>query len=544
MRKKNKDQPIHLDILKSGSNYVGYFRSTFIEDGKHKHKTTGKITGKTLEELKTVQFALQGNAVPIHHINAPKIFDSREYGASYSILALAKELELDKAIYSKPELDWVKSVMAMIVGRIVYAGSKLSLSNEWKNTALWELCGAEGKVDVDKYCYEPMDYLIERQEAIQAALAKKHLKEGVLILYDITSSYFEGEYEYSEIVKFGYNRDGKKGHEQMVIGLICSPDGCPVGVEVFPGNTKDATTVENKIKEIQEKYRIQNIIFVGDRGMITHANLEKVKGLEGLKTIGALTHPEIRDLLNRKVIEMGLFDERNIVEVIDSDNPNIRYCLCLNPDVKEKEGKTRRALLERTKNELEKIAASPRKSDAEKIGARVGKVLGKTRMGKFVNWSVTDEKLEWSFDNEKIRAEKRIDGCYIITTDVSKELMKAQEVVKSYKNLMKVEQAFRTMKTVQLEIRPVYHKKDERIRCHVFICMLAYYLVWNMKQRLDDLFKQDGKGKNREWTFDGVIERLKSIRVEKIEINGAVGKITTSPDADQEKIFDLLGVKL
>ncbi len=220
----------------------------------------------------------------------------------------------------------VGPALAMIVGRIVYAGSKLALSHQSKNTALWELCGVEGKIDVDKHCYEVMDRLLERQPAIQRTLAKKHLQNGHLVLYDITSSYFEGEYPDSEIVTFGYNRDGKRGHEQMVIALLCNENGCPVGAEVFPGNTQDAKTVPDKIAQIQQAYGISQLIFVGDRGMITQANSRKLQGTEGLQTISALTHRQIVDLLERKVITPELFDEKAIAEVLDPDNLKRRYC--------------------------------------------------------------------------------------------------------------------------------------------------------------------------------------------------------------------------
>ena len=227
--------------------------------------------------------------------------------------------EPDLALYSRPE-PWVKDVLAHGRRTPDLSGQQLFLSHQGPNTTLWEQCGVQGPVDVQTHCYEPMDRLLQRQVGIQKALARKHLQEGQLVLYDITSSYFEGQYEESEIVAFGYNRDGKRKHEQMVIGLICNQDGCPVGVEVFAGNTQDATTVPAKIREVQQRYGIKKLIFVGDRGMVTQANYEKVKDWEGLWTISALTHQQILDLLERKLITPELFDERKVVEVIDPDN--------------------------------------------------------------------------------------------------------------------------------------------------------------------------------------------------------------------------------
>lgn len=542
---KTKKQPrLHLEIQKYGKKCYGIIRTTFREDGKIKHTTHGTLKDKSYEDLKLLQAAFRGDVIIKGSADALQTSESKEYGVSYTALQIAKELQLDRAIYSKPSEQWVKDCLAMIVGRLVYAGSKLALSHRWKDTSLWELCGVQGQVDVDQHCYEAMDRLLQRQSNIQAALAKRHLIEGSLVLYDITSSYFEGQYKDSEIVTFGYNRDGKRGHEQMVIGLLCSPEGCPVGVEVFPGNTQDAATVVNKIAELQKTYGIQEIIFVGDRGMITKSNYEKVKDIKGVNTISALTHRQIVDLLNRKVIQMDLFDENQIVEVIDPENTGMRYCLCRNPNSADKETRTRKALLDITHTALDKIAQSKRKTNPETIGKRVGKVLAKTKMEKFVQWEVKEGHLKWQFKEDKISAEKILDGCYIINSNVPAELMDKQEIVASYKKLTLVEQVFRNLKSVQLEVRPIYHKTDDRIRCHVFLCMLAYYIQWHMNQRLKPLFQSDGKSKHRRWTFELVIERLKSIRRETITLGGSSCKVVNTPDEEQQKILDILKIKL
>jgi len=542
----DRQKSLHLEIQGHRKNYYGLLRTSYWDKKakKVKHKSFGRIGGLSYEALKAIQAALRGDAKILTSEEDIRIISSKEYGASYAVLQLAKELGLDKTIYSKTNEQWVKDSLAMIAGRLVYAGSKLSLTNRYKDTALWELCGVEGVVDVDKHCYVAMDRLLERQPAIQQKLAAKHFDGNALVLYDITSSYFEGEYDESRIVKFGYNRDRKRGHEQMVIGLICTSKGCPIAVEVFPGNTKDETTVEAKIAEIQKRYQVTELIFVGDRGMVTQANIERTKDVKGLNTISALTHPQITELLSRKVIQTDMFDEKNILEVIDPDNPKRRYCLCYNPSTAKREGKTRDALLDKTCAELNKIANSKRKSTTTKVSARVGKVLSKTKMSKFIEWKVYGGKLKWSLKEDGIDTEKLLDGCYIIVSDVPKEKLDAQKLVASYKKLQLVEKAFRNLKTVQLEVRPVYHKTDNRIRCHVFLCMLAYYLQWHMNQRLKSLFEEDGEYKERFWTFENVIERLKSIRREKARITGASFKTVTQPDDDQRKILQLLKIKL
>jgi len=435
-------RPLHLEIQTHRGKPCGVIRSTFRENGKVKHTSHGRISGVPLNTLKLIQAAFRGDVILKEDPDALSLMGSKEYGASRALLAVAEDIGLPRAIYSRRE-PWVRDCLAMIVGRVIYAGSKLSLSHQWKNTALWELCGVAGAVDVREHCYDALDRLLERQEAIQVRLAKQHLKEGALVLYDITSSYFEGEYAHSEIVQFGYNRDGKRGHEQMVIGLLCSAEGCPVGVEVFSGNTQDASTVPDKIAEVQRRYGIQELVFVGDRGMITQSVEGKLKGLDGLSTISALTHRQIVGLLERKVIQADLFDDKDIAEVVDPDDVTRRYCLCRNPQSAQRETDTRTALLSRTREELDRISQAKRIGDAEKIGARVGRLLAKTKMGKFVVWSVQDGRLEWRFDEEKIADEKLFDGCYIICSNVPAERMSKQELVASYKSLALVENAFR-----------------------------------------------------------------------------------------------------
>ena len=543
---------LHLEIQTSRKSAVGILRTTFRENGKMRHTQHGRITGCSLQQLKLLQFAFRERVVPVDDPQAFRILNSREYGASYAILTIAKQLGLHRVLYSRPE-PWVNGALAMIVGRLVYAGSKLALCNHHPNTCLWELCGIAEPPDVDTHCYEPMDQLLQRQKAIQRRLTRRHLKGGHLVLYDITSVYFEGEYKDSELVAFGYNRDGKKGYEQIVVGLICTAQGCPVGVEVYAGNTKDETTVIDKVHEIKANYGIEKIIFVGDRGMITRSNIEALKDEEDLQTIGALTHGEMRTLLKEKVITLDLFDERNIHEVTDPAEPTRRYCLCRNPQTAQRESQTRQRLLDLTATVLAEIAAYKRATTVEKLGARVGKVLGRYKMGKFIRWSIDADKekatsrkhrLEWSIDADKVAQEKRFDGCYIVTSDVDKEQMNTVEVVHAYKSLTFVERAFRNLKTVQLEIRPVYHKNDERIRSHVFLCMLAYYLQWHMEQRLASLFETDGKGQERRWTFRGVIDCLAQITRNRVTVNGAEFYQNSTPTPEQEEILSLLQVTM
>lgn len=543
---------IHLEIQYSGKKPVGILRSSYREDGKIKHKQFGRIPERSLQELKILQLALRGHVISADSPDAFKIIKTKEYGASCAILRTIEKLELDKILYSRSE-PWVDSVMAMIAGRILFAGSKLSLCNEYKNTSLWEQVGIMDRPDVEEHCYAAMDRLLERQHLIQKALAKKHLQGGSLVLYDITSSYMEGKYENSELVTYGYNRDGKSKHEQIVIGLLCNKEGCPVGVEVFSGNTKDESTVVEKIREVKEKYGVTNIIFVGDRGMVTRSNLEKLKNEENLRTITALKRNEINELLNRDVIQLSLFDERNIIEIKDPDHKDKRYCLCRNPLSAERNKKTRDRLLELTKDALDKIANYKKSTKVETLGARIGKALSKWKMEKFVQWEVildkekeqsNQHKVIWKFDDQKIKDAEALDGCYIITTNVPAQEMSAQEVVASYKRLTLVEQAFSQLKTLSLEVRPVYHKTDDRIRAHVFLCMLSYYVQWHMQQALAPILARNGNGKNREQTFSNIISTLKQITRNTVSVKGAEFEQITTPNKEQEEILKLLSVTI
>ena len=533
-----KPSKYHLEIQTHRKTPYAILRSSFWEDGKVKHDTLCQIKGMSLDQLRLMQAAIQGKVIAKNDF---KITQSREYGASHACVSLIKSLGLHTDIFSKPSEEWVKSCLAMIAGRIVYAGSKLSLSHCGSYSALWEVCGINSDIDVNYHCYAAMDRLLERQDAIQRKLAKKHLADGVLVLYDITSSYMEGEYADSDLVEFGYNRDRKRGHEQIVISLLCSKDGCPVATEVFAGNTKDETTVLDKIKEIREKYGIDKVIFVGDRGMVTQAKYEQIDH-EFVKVVSALTHGAIKNLCDEKVIQLSMFDENNIAEVIDIDG-GMRYCLCKNPVTGARETATRQTLLKKTTEELDKIVASTKKTKNSKE-IRAGKVVGKYKMGKFIDFEGQGEALTYKVNDEKLEQEASLDGCYIIFTDVPQEDMPAVEAVENYKNLMRVEQAFRNMKTVQLEVRPIYHKTDRRIKCHVFICMLAYYIMWHMNQKLEPYFAKDGIGRKRKLTFEYVIETLKCIRKETVEVCGANSHIITTPNEDQCEILQLLGVSV
>lgn len=538
---KLKPSALYFEIHKSRNRPIGYIRSSYREDGKVKHQTISKIHGLTMLQLTNMKAAFDGKAIKQDDI---KFSLGREYGASAMLVELAKKIELDKCIYSRNE-EWVRCSLAMIIGRIIYQGSKLSLSKISTLSCLWEICGLSyDEIDVDIHCYAAMDELLARQELIQQKLVKKYLTEGSVILYDITSSYFEGEYNDSELIKFGYNRDKKKGKRQITIGLICTKEGCPVAVEVFSGNTADCTTVRDKILKIKGKYGISSFVFVGDRGMLTQKNIDECEGktasknkalFDNITNITALTHSAMKTLCSHDNVQLSMFDENVINEVILPEEPGIRYALKKNPIRLEKERKTRVALIEKTELALNLIASPKKKTDDKTLISRASKIFNKYKTEKYFVWEVNNVKLTYSRKIDVINDEELYDGLYVIRSNVPPEIMNIYEVVEAYKSLINVEQAFRNMKTVQLEIRPMYHKTDERIKAHVFICMLAYHLLWNMNKAMKPLYKDTYCHSQ-----DYIIETMKTLQKVKMSIGEIETYTIAEPTEFQKQIQSLL----
>lgn len=529
----------HIRKRHKGKTYVTTLIRESYRDGKKiKHRTIANISQLPNNAIQNIKSWLANPAACFHKLENVEVQNSREYGASAAFAELAKKLELDKIIYSRKE-QWQQDALAMIIGRLIYQGSKLHLTQLHYDSILWELFGYQEQhcPNVEQHCYATLDRLLERQSAIQKELAKRHLDDGCMILYDITSSYLEGEYEQSEIVSFGYSRDNKRKHEQIVIGLLTDGSGCPVAVEVFSGNTSDQTTVLAQAKKLANDYCVKDVIFIGDRGMLTSKRIEEVNKL-GYKTLTALNHAQIKDLQKRGIISPDKFTNDNIVEAIDTEDTSVRYFLCKNP-VKEQENQaTRNALIQKTKEALEKIAATRSRKNEQQRSAQVGKILAQYKVGKFFTWSFESNQLSFQIDEEKISDEKSFDGCYVIRTDSN---LNKEKGVASYKSLAQIERAFRNIKTMSLEIRPIYHQLDHRIKAHVFLCMLAYYVEWHALKRLQPLFAEDGKGALKRFSFARVVERLKSIRIQDCSLNEIkVPGVITTPDAEQQKILTLL----
>lgn len=534
---------IQKHISKKGkATYYGVFRHSYYSKGKVLHKDLGRLSSCSLEELLILKNALANKSAGEEHDMRAET--SREFGAVFAAYKTVCDLDLDKILYSRKE-PWRQRVIAMVIGKLVYQGSKLGLVNIWENTSLGDLVGlGSARPDVDDF-YEAMDHLLLRQDAIEKQLSSRHLKEGCLILYDITSSYFEGDD--AQLAKYGYSRDGRPSKKQIVLGLITSSDGCPVSIEVFEGNTSDQTTVKGQIEKIKNKFGIKEIVFVGDRGMVIRKHIEEADK-EFCKYITALTHREIKKLREMNYIQYDLFDEKNIVEILYNEDPSTRLILCKNPQRASEETETRKALISKTRDKFERITKSIEKGklkSRDKIVERITRWRNRWLVGKFFDYKITDDcKLEWSVKDDKIIEEEKLDGCYIIETNVSSSKLTKEEVLSSYKSLAHVEKAWRNLKTVQLDLRPIWHRKEDRIRAHALICMLAYYIQWHITQKLAPLIRsKNGSGKNYTMSFNSVMSKLKTLQENTYNIKGKKIKATTRASEEHQEIFAALEIK-
>ena len=360
-----------------------------------------------------------------------------------------------------------------------------ALDPETATSTLGEMLGL-GAVEAEDL-YAAMDWLGARQAKVEKALADRHLQDGTLVLYDVSSSYFEGRS--CPLAAIGHSRDGKKGSLQIVFGLLCNAEGCPVAVEVYEGNTSDPTTLQDQIGKVRQRFGLQRVVFVGDRGLLTSARIrEELAPVEGLDWVSALRAEQIRKLAEDDgPLQPSLFDETDLAEISHPDFPGERLIACFNPLLAAERARKREALLQATERELEPIAAATRRAKRalrgrDKIGLRVGKVLGRFKMAKHFAITITDTGFSYQRKPEVIETEAALDGIYVLRTSVPSQVLGAEDTVRAYKDLAKVERAFRCLKTVDLHVRPIHHRLEERVRAHVWLCMLAYYVEWHMRR--------------------------------------------------------------
>ena len=474
-------------------------RESFRQEGKVRKRTLANLSHLPDDKIDALRAVLRGQTTvgPLDRIL--RIRRTLPHGHVAAVLGTLRKLGLDRIIAPRRSAQRDR-VLAMIVARILDPQSKLAtargLDDETAFSSLAQTLKLE-HVSEDEL-YGAMDWLIPRQAHIESQLATGHLSEGTLVLYDVSSSYYEGRT--CPLIAFGHNRDGKRGKRQIVWGLMCNQQGCPVAVEVFPGNTADAKTLKSQVDKLRQRFGLRRIVLVGDRGMITAARIEEDLKPAGLTDwITALRAPSIRKLIEAGTIQLSLFDERDLAEITHPDYPGERLIVCRNPALAVERRRKRDELLAATVRELEKVVQATQRRrqplrGQDQIGLRVGRVLGRYKMAKHFVIKIKARCFAYERNEDKIAAEQVLDGLYVVRTTVPAEELDADQTVLGYKSLSAAERAFRSLKTVDLKVRPINHRLAERVRAHVLLCVLAYYVEWHMRRLLAPiLFDDDDK---------------------------------------------------
>lgn len=469
-------------------------RRTYREDGKVKHETLGNLSHLPAAALSLVKRSLAGE----RFVSAEGLHIERTlpHGHVAATLGMLKKLGLHQLIDAQPSRER-DMVCSMIVSRVLEARSKLAtarlLAEQTRSSSLSEVLGLQD-IDEDDL-YRAMDWLLERQPRIEKALSDRHLKGAMLTLYDVSSTYFEGRH--CPLAKLGHSRDHRRDRPQIVFGLVCDEQGRPVAIEVFEGNTADPKTVGAQVKKLCERFSLERVVMVGDRGMLTSARIEQDLGPDGVDWISALRAPQIRRLAEEGALQLSLFDKRDLAEIKSADFPNERLVACRNPLLLEERRRKRNEMLAATEKKLELIRDAVHRTKRplrgkDKIGLRVGLAMARTKMGKHFKVEFTDDSFHFERKQANIEQEAALDGIYVVRTSLPKREIDADGVVRAYKQLANVERAFRSIKTTDLKIRPVFHYTADRVRSHIFLCMLAYYVEWHMREALAPmLFGED-----------------------------------------------------
>jgi transposase len=555
-------------------------RESYREGGKSKSRTLANITHWEPERIEALSQLLKGK-LPVGEEERFEIIRSLPHGHVAAVVGTGRKLGLERLLYSRRcrERDLV---VAMIVARILEPASKLatarSLSKDTLTMSLGECLGVEDANEDELYA--ALDWLLSRQPAIERKLAKRHLQEASLVLYDLTSTWLEGRT--CALGKLGYSRDGKKNKLQVQFGLLCEREGRPIGVEVFEGNMGDPRTLGSQIRKIRESFGLSKVVFVGDRGMITEARIrEELRPVDGLEWVTSLRAPQIRRLAQNGVLQPSLFDEVDLAEIRHPDFPNERLIACRNPFLAAERSRKRKEMLVSTESKLEEIRKATKRNKRplrgkDTIGMRVGRLFARCKMGKHFRCTITEDSFDYELKPESIKREADLDGIYIVRTSLSPGEMSAEETVETYKGLAVVERAFRSSKTVDLHVRPIYHYNADRVRAHIFLCMLAYYVEWHMRIALAPILFDDHdpigarakrasivspakpsnaaqkKASTKKSQQDGLpihsfrtlLSDLATLTSNKVEnkAHGLSFVRVTRPTPVQQKAFDLLGV--
>ena len=474
-----------------GKVYQSHFlRRSFRVGARVLHETLGNLSHLPAHLIDIIRRSLAGEKF-LPASDAFLVQRNLPHGHVQAVLGTMRRLGLDSLLASKPcaQRDLV---VAMIAERLLYPCSKLATTRLWHTTTLAEELSVAEATEDD--LYQAMDWLLERQPRIEKKLAARHLSEDCLVLYDVSSSYYEGHT--CPLARYGHDRDGKKGLPIIVYGVMTDGEGRPIAVEVYPGNTGDSTTVADQVEKLRDRFQLSRVVLVGDRGMLTQPQIDKMKIHPGLGWITALTSVAIRGLLETGALQLSLLDETNLAEIASPDYPGERLMVCHNPLLEEERGRKRRELLQATEQALTKVGKQVERrkkkplKEAE-IALKVGKALGRYKMGKHFLYIIGEGKFQWSRREQTIEQEAKLDGIYVIRTSESEERLSAADTVRSYKSLAQVERAFRTLKGMDLRIRPIHHRTEDHVRAHIFLCMLAFYVEWHMRQALAPLLFED-----------------------------------------------------
>jgi hypothetical protein len=471
---------MHIHIVPNrDSTPTVLLRESFREDGKVKKRTLANLSVLPANQVEAIRAVLRGDALAPAS-SAFEITRSQPHGHVQAVTTAMKRLEIHKLLASQPSPERDR-VVAMIAARILRPHTKLSTVRWWQTTTLAEEAGVAGATADDLYA--AMDWLLERQDAVQAKLARRHLQDGAVALYDLSSSYYEGAT--CPLAKRGYSRDGRQGTLQVNYGLLADSRGCPIAVSVYEGNTGDPATFGPEIERLKNAFSVERVVLVADRGMISQKAVDELKAQQDVDWISALKTVSIRALVESGEVQLDLFDDRNLFEATAADYPGERLIACRNPQLAKLRGHKREDLLAATEADLLKVSErikAGRLNGKDKIGLAIGKIINRYKMAKHILLDIADDSFTFRRDGQKIKAETALDGVYIIRTSLDAERMSAPDCVRTYKNLAQVERAFRTMKSVDLRIRPIHHRLANRVRAHIFLCTLAYYVEWHMLQ--------------------------------------------------------------
>jgi hypothetical protein len=463
-------------------------RRSYREGGKVKKQTLANLSHLDADLIELIRGYLRGE----RFVEVDAAFQTeRSLPAGHvdAVLAMARKLDLARLLERSPSRQR-DLALALICQRVLHPESKLASARALGRSTLASELGVQGADQDDLYA--AMDWLFARQQRIEDRLARRHLKEGELVLYDVSSSYFEGHS--CPLAQLGYSRDGKRGTPQIIYGLLCDCNGRPICVEVFEGSLHDDKTLPAQITKLKDRFHLKTIVVVCDRGMVTKANIQTLKDTDGVGFISALKAPQVKKLVKDGDLQLSLFDQHNLAEITSEDYPDERLIVCRNPLVAAERTRKREDLLQATERglaEIERRTKGGTLSGAAQIGLAVGPALKRYRVGKHFQIQITEQTFTFSRKPEQIAAEAALDGIYVLRTSVAKDHLATSDVVRSYKRLKEAERAFKTMKGPELQLRPIGHHLEHRVRAHVFLCMLAYYLTWHLREAWAELLFKD-----------------------------------------------------